>query len=191
MTTGASALHAGVSTADLHRIVNAMDGISIGRSSAAVTRNNRSSSFEDFFSPLYPMLINQSWLVDGALFSFPDDQASEFASDVIAQHSDCQYLRPGSVERWAPHLVDDWCTFLGFSGIVDDPTALVKAFAGGVTDARIVAMTPAPDVVFHCVDAARWTFYARDEALLAIVREHIASRDGLQTWNLRLGEDVT
>ena len=179
-----------------------MQGISIGRGDArsvgprvqpvAELRPNSQSDFDDFFSPLYPLLDDFSWLVDKAKFWFPDDlTARRFKRDVIAHHGDCLYFAAGSLRRWAQYLYDDWCSVVGFRTMADDPGTLVKASSGRLTDAYIQALTPAPDCVFHCVDAARWTFYARDERLLTTVREHVASRTGLRVRDLVLGGDVT
>jgi hypothetical protein len=170
-----------------------MEGISIGRdrASAEIRDHGIATDFEDFFRPLYPMLADYSWLVDGALFAFPDDQSEPFTQDVLASDGDCRYFRPGSLERWARFLVDDWCDLVGFRAAAGDPHTLVTSNRGRLLDDNILAMSPPPDCVFHCVDAARWTFYARDEALLNIARDHIASQTGLRVWKLDLGDDVT
>jgi hypothetical protein len=168
-----------------------MNGVSIARDRGALkTRRSSTTSFADFFAPLYPKLAAHSWLVDGALFSFKDSALHQFEMDVLARDGECRYFRFGSLERWTRYLVDDWCTVLGFLSEVADPQALVKTAAGKLTDTYVTAMTPRPDVAFQCIDAARWTFYAQDDALVRIVQQHASARGDLNVRMLRFGEDV-
>ena len=87
-----------------------MKGISIGRGDArsvgprvqpvAELGRDSQSDFGDFFSALYPLLDDFSWLVDKAKFWFPDDlTARGFRRDVIARREDCLYFAAGSLRR--------------------------------------------------------------------------------------------
>jgi hypothetical protein len=161
-----------------------------GSAGHGVLRLSSLTDFEEFFAPLFPLLADHSWLVQGAEFSLTESQISQFNADVLANAGDSRFFGRGFLQRWARQLVDDWCVLLGFRSPPADPHALASAAAGGLASADILAMTPLPDCAFINVDAVRWTFYAQDEALLALAREYIATRADLRVWRLRLGEDV-
>ena len=182
--------HSGTVVRHDGRVLSVLSGLE-GNAGHDALRLSRLTDFEEFFTPLVPLLADHSWLVQGADFSLTDDQISQFNADVLASVGDCRYVRPGFLERWARHLIDDWCVLLGFRVPPDDPHALVSAAAGGLASANILAMTPQPECVFSNIDGVRWTFYAQDVALLALLRDHLATRTDLRVWRLRLGEDVT
>ena len=158
-----------------------------GNTNAALVLNSL-TDFEEFFAPVYPMVRDLSWLMDRAEFSFDDDKEPAFQAELIGEHRQCRYFGPGFLERWARYLVDDWCDIIGMRGTVADPQAMMDAFAGPGPSARILSMPTVPDLAFECIDGVRWTIYAGDERLLAIVRDHVASRADLVVRDVVLGE---
>jgi hypothetical protein len=145
------------------------------------------TDFEEFFACLYPSMRQHSWLIDGAVFAFPEREAAAFESEVLVAHLECRLMRAGFLERWARCLTDDWCDIIGFPALPGDQDALVRACAGQPKE-RMLAEAPGADLAFFCIDGMYWEFYARAEPLLEVVREHLSSRQDLRLRDVCLEE---
>ncbi|HVM60870.1 MAG TPA: hypothetical protein VMV72_08385 [Verrucomicrobiae bacterium] len=144
-------------------------------------------SFAAFFRPILSQLAAYHWVYDELPFrgGGGEDESFEHLIETVCSEG---YIPPATLlPKFAHYVIEDWADLYGFQKS-PDVAATRRHLRESPTDYEWLSRTV--DICFFNVDGAWWEVYARDEALLAAVRQHVTRLPDITVQEKQLVERV-
>jgi hypothetical protein len=163
------------------------------RGSGATFVSAGTSDFSRWFAPLKPVFGRWKWVLHAEphLFRFPDhwhrdhdEESGDFSSPelreaerwVLEEKDDWRLVDGRYLEAVADTLLDDWADFFALAEPAPGLDAFTERYwAARDPEAAHALLSATVPLHFSCVDGAVWEVHAKDPALLAAVRAHLAA----------------